>query len=198
MYRTALSARRALGSLTTLIAFAALAGCAGDPSSPARPQSPNGIIIHGSPIIIIGGLPISLAAQLRSIGNPDIKLSTAVLGDLQVKVYETREGFVLTWAAKLGDAECEAALSLGGGIYMIQDSEDFPNPETRALALLVPPKTASACDDNILEGRTGISKDLAMRLVQDPEYFTAVLFLKTGGALAGTLQLGGPDTAPTR
>jgi hypothetical protein len=198
MYRTALSARRAMGSLAALICFAALAGCADDPSSPARTQSPNRIIVNGHPIIIIGGLPISLAAQLRSIGNPDIKLSTALLGDLQVQVYETREGFVLSWAAKLGDAECEAALSLGGAIYMIQDSEDFPNPETRALTYLVPPQTASACDDNLLEGRTGISKDLATRLVEDPEYFTAVFFLKTGGALAGTLQLGGPDTAPVR
>lgn len=198
MYCTALSARRAMGSVAALIAFAALSGCADDPSSPARPQTPSPIIIHGQPIIIIGGLPISLAAQLRSIGNPDIKLSTAVLGDLQVKVYETREGFVLSWAAKLADAECEAALSLGGAIYMIQDSEDFPNPETRALTYLVPPKTASACDDNILEGRTGIPKDLATRLIQDPDYFTAVFYLKTGGALAGTLQLGGPDTAPTR
>jgi hypothetical protein len=35
-------------------------------------------------------------------------------------------------------------------------------------------------------------------MVQDPDYFTAVFFLKTGGAVAGTLQLGGPDTTPIR
>jgi hypothetical protein len=187
-----------MGSLAALIAFAALAGCTDDPSSPARPLSPNRIIINGHPIIIIGGLPISLTTQLRAVGNPDIKLATAVRGDLQLKLYETREGLVLSWAAKLADAECEAALSLGGGIYMIQDSEDFPNPETRALTYLVPPKTASACADNILEGKTGIPKEVAARMIEDPDYFTAVFFLKTGGAVAGTLQLGGPDTTPIR
>jgi FAD/FMN-containing dehydrogenase len=136
-------------------------------------------------------------AQLLAIGNPDEKPPTAVEGHLQLKLYETEAGLLLGWMAIIVNPECEVAPTLGGGIYAIQDSEDFPNPEDPALVDLRPAESLG-CESSLLEGVTGISAELAARLFNDPEEFTAVFFIVDGVKLAGTLQLGGPDTAPTR
>lgn len=191
-YILTLRARRASWGLAVLAAAGASTGCSDSagPAGPARAVSP-------SPIIIIGGHPIVFNAQLRAIGNPDITPPTAVEGHLQLKLYETEAGLVLSWNAVIVNPECEVAPTLGGGIYAIQDSEDFPNPEDPALVDLRPAESLG-CGTGLLEGVTGISAELAARLFSDPEEFIVVFFIAEGGKLAGTLQLGVPDTAPTR
>src|SRR5215203_4250817 len=61
MSRLPLSSRRARCRLAGAMMFGALAACA-EPTLPAAPASP-------SAIIIIGGHPVVLTAQLRAIGN---------------------------------------------------------------------------------------------------------------------------------
>jgi hypothetical protein len=191
-YTLTLHTRRAFCRLGLLAAAAALTGCS-DPAGPAAPAS----AVSPSPIIIIGGHPIVFNAQLLAIGNPDEKPPTAVEGHLQLKIYETEAGFQLAWNAAIVNPECEVAPTLGGGIYAIQDSEDLPNPEDPALVDLRPAEPLG-CGTGLLEGVTGISAELAARLFSDPEEFIVVFFIVDGVKLAGTLQLGGPDTAPTR
>ena len=136
-------------------------------------------------------------AQLRAIGDPEEKPPTAVEGHLQLKLYETEAGLLLAWKAAIVNPECDVAPTLGGGIYAIQDSEDFPNPEDPALVDLRSAESLG-CETSMLEGVTGISTELAARLIGDPEELTGVFFIIDGGKIAGTLQLGGLDTAPTR
>ena len=192
MQRSALSPRRMVGKLSLIaITLGAVTGCA-DATSPARPVS-------SSAIIIIGGHPVVFNAELRAIGNPDIKSPMAVTAHLQLKLDGSEaSGFIIDWKVDWANAESEAGMLLGGGIYAIQDSEDFPNPLSVPLAYLLPPEDPLGTRAGALAGSTAISEELAARLVQDPEYFTAVFFLEGGGAIAGSLQLGGPDTAPTR
>jgi hypothetical protein len=172
--------------LTVLLTIGAASACA-DPSGPVRSVSPNGIII-------IGGLPIVFNAQLRFIGNPDEKPLSAVVGHFQLKLYDTDEnGVLLNWQAHLVNPECEASTSFGGGIYAIQDSEDYPSPEERGLIDLLSVEKGLGCGDNLMEGAVGISGELAAQLIQDPESFVAVFFLDDGGLVAGRLQLGAPD-----
>jgi hypothetical protein len=173
-----------------LAAAGTLAACA-EPSAPARAPS-------SSPIIIIGGHPVVFNAQLRGVGNPDIKPGTAVEGHLQLKVFDTDAGLVASWRAVLVNPECESSLTFGGGIYAIQDSEDFPNPEDEARYDLFPPLTTLGCGESILEGGGAIADALVELLVEEPDDFIAVFFLNGGGALAGTFELGAPDTSPTR
>jgi hypothetical protein len=191
MYRaTALSSER-LARRFVLIALGGIVACA-DPSAPSRaPSTPNAIII-------IGGHPIVFNAQLRGVGNPDIKPPTTVEGHLQLKVYETDAGLVAGWKAVIVDPECESSLLLGGAIYLIQDSEDFPNPEDVGLVDLVPPQATLGCGENVLQGVAPVSEGLVTRFVEDPENFSVVFFLQGGGALAGPLQLASPETTSTR
>jgi hypothetical protein len=187
MHSSTLFPQRIVRGLAVLFTVGAASGCA-DPSGPAPSVSPNAIII-------IGGHPIVFNAQLRFIGNPDIKPLRAVEGHLQLKLYDTGEtGFVINWTAHILNTECESSTSFGGGIYSIQDSEDFPSPEDLALIDLRSPERVLGCGDNLLVGAIGISAELAARLVQDPDYFIGVFFLDDGGAIAGTLQLSGPAT----
>jgi len=192
MQRSTLSPRRIVGTVSLITGFVApFAGCA-DATGPARSVSPNAIII-------IGGHPLVFNAELRGIGNPDEKPPTAVTAHLQLKLDATDEsGFIIDWKVDWANAETEVSRLLGGGIYMIQDSEDFPSPLDVPLAYLLPPEDPLGTRPRGLEGSIEIPDELATRLVQDPESFTAVFFLAGGGAIAGTLQLGGPDTAPTR
>ena len=136
-------------------------------------------------------------APLRAIGNPDDKQPTAVKGHLQLKLYETEAGLLLAWKAAIVNPECDVTPTVGGGIYAITDPEDFPNPEDPALIDLRSAESLG-CGNNVLEGATGIFAELAARVFSDPEELTAVFFIVDGVKLAGTLQLGGPDTAPTR
>jgi hypothetical protein len=174
---------------STVAALGALSGCA-DPISPARTVAPQRIII-------IGGHPIVFNAQLRAIGNPDIKPAIAVYGHLQLKLDETADGLVLGFRASIVNPECESSSSFGGGIYAIQDSEDFPSPEDVAMVYLLSPEDPLGCEERILVGVVGVSEEVASRMVGNPNEFTAVFFLSGGGALAGSLQLGGPDTSPS-
>jgi hypothetical protein len=190
MYFTnALTSARMVRGLAAIIMLPAITACA-DPSAPLRTPSPN-------PIIIIGGSPIVFNAQLRGIGNPNDKPPTAVEGQLQLKLYETEAGLITSWQAVIVNPECESSLLLGGAIYLIQDSEDFPNPLDEGALDLFPPRTTLGCGENVLEGVAPVSGELATRLIQDPDYFV-VFFLNGGGALAGQLRLAGLDTSPTR
>lgn len=187
MHTNTTSHSRMVRRLTVLLTLAAASACA-DASGPARSVSPNGIII-------IGGHPIVFNAQLRFIGNPDEKPLSAVVGHFQLKLYDTGEtGVLINWQAYLVNPECEASTSFGGGIYAIQDSEDYPNPEERGIIDLRTVERELGCGDNLLEGAIGISGELAAQLIHDPEDFVAVFFLEEGGLVAGRLQLGGPDT----
>jgi len=192
MQRSTLSPRRIVATLSVIALTAGtVAGCA-DATGPARKVSPNAIII-------IGGHPVVFNAELRGVGNPDIKSLTAVVAHLQLKLDGSEDGgFVIEWKVDWANAEREASILLGGGIYMIQDSEDFPSPLDVPLAYLLPPEDPLGTRAGALAGSVAISEELATRLVEDPDFFTAVFFLEGGGAIAGTLQLGGPDTAPTR
>lgn len=192
MQRSTLSPRRFAVALAIIVASGAFTSCADSTAPAARPVSPKGIII-------IGGGPVVFNVELRGIGNPDIKSTGPVAAHLQLKLAGSEEtGFSLDWKVDLANLESEGAVLRGGGIYMIQDSEDFPNPLTVALVYLIPPEDPLGTRAGALAGSIGISEELATRLVTDPEDFTAVFFLEGGGAIAGTLQLGGPVTAPTR
>ena len=187
MCNSTLFPRRIVRGLAVLFTFGAAIGCA-DPSGPAPSVLPNAIII-------IGGHPVVFNAQLRFIGNPDEKPLGAVEGHLQLKIYDMGEtGLVINWTAHIRNPECESSTSFGGGIYAIQDSEDFPNPGVPALIDLRSPERVLGCGNSVLEGTIGISAELASRLIHDPENFVGVFFLDDGGVIAGTLQLGGPDT----
>lgn len=184
MYRCTLSPRHAGRRLAgVILAAAAGVGCT-EPLSPARPVSPTAIII-------IGGRPAVFNAQLRAIGNPDERPPSAVVGHLQVKLYESGDGGrLLAWQAHLSNPECDASSSFGGGIYAIQDSEDFPSPEDEARVAFVPDGPALGCGDTVRDGVAPISAGLAALLIADPGSFLAVFFLDGGGAVAGTLELG--------
>ena len=192
MQRSTLSPRRFAVALAIVITIGAFTACADSTAPAARPVSPHAIII-------IGGHPVVFNVLLRGIGNPDTKSTTPVAAHLQLKLNGSAEtGFIIDWKVDLANLESEGAILRGGGIYMIQDSEDFPNPLTVPLAYLVPPEDPLGTRAGALAGSIGIPEELATRLVQDPDFFTAVFFLEGGGAIAGTLQLGGPDTAPSR
>jgi hypothetical protein len=134
-------------------------------------------------------------AVLRTIGNANEKTSGVTTGHLQLRLDgSATAGYVIDWKLDPTDLEREGVRPLGGGIYLIQDSEDFPSPEDVALVYLLPPDNPLGGAGERLEGSVRVPADLAARLVQDPEYFTAVFFLDGGSAIAGTLQLGGPDT----
>ena len=187
MSRTTHTLPRIVGALALIATVGSLAGCT-DPSRLVRPVSP-------SSIIIIGGHPIVFSAQLRAIGNPDVKTLVAVESHLQLKLDATEAGgFVIDWKLDPSTVPVESSNLLGGGIYMIQDSEDFPSPEDVALLYLLPPEDPLG-GGNRLEGSVAVSEELADRLVADPGSFTAVFFIAGGGAIAGNLQLGGPDTS---
>ena len=160
-----------------LVVCGVIPGCA-DVSRSVHPRTP-------SSIIIIGGHPIVLNAQLRAIGDPDIRPATAVVGPLQLKLYETDGGVVAGWQARITNTECESASAFGGGIYAIQDSEDFPSPLTVPLMYLLPPERALGCGDSFIEGSTDVPSALASRLIGNPDVFTAVFFLTNGGVIAG-------------
>lgn len=51
-------------------------------------------MVRPSPIII-GGLPIVLNAELRAIGNPNDEPLSAVVGHVQLKFFQTADGFVV-------------------------------------------------------------------------------------------------------
>ena len=177
MSRRSPSFRFLVRGLAVIGMGAVVAGCA-DLSSSVQPRTP-------SSIIIIGGHPIVLNAQLRAVGNPDIRPPTAVVGHLQLKLYETDEGVVAGWQARITNTECESASTFGGGIYAIQDSEDFPSPLTVPLMYLLPPERALGCGDTFIEGSTEVPSALASRLIGNPDIFTAVFFLTNGSAVAG-------------
>jgi len=171
--------------------FGALAGCA-EPTLPAAPASP-------SAIIIIGGHPVVLTAQLRAIGNPDEKPLRAVVGTFHLLISGTEEtGFVASWQVHFANPECEASTEFGGGAVYIQDSEDMPSPEDLAVLRLIPPGDPLGCGDNFLEGSSSILESLAALLIQDSENFVAAFFLEDGGIVAGALQLAGSDPSLSR
>jgi len=187
MSRRTQSPPRIVGALSVFAALIAFAGCA-DSTELARSVAP-------SSIIIIGGRALVFNVVLRTIGNPNEKTTDATAGHLQLKLDgSTTAGYVINWKIDPTDLERESVRPLGGGIYLIQDSEDFPSPEDVALVYLLPPESPLGRVAARLEGSVGVPADLAARLVQDPEYFTAVFFLDDGTAIAGKLQLGGPDT----
>lgn len=192
MQRSTPSSRRFAVALAISATAVAYTGCTDSVAPAPRAVSPNSIII-------IGGRTAVLNAQLRGIGNPNDKLAATVAAHLQLKLDGSAEtGYVIDWKVDVATLDLEAARLFGGGIYSIQDSEDFPNPFDVPLAYLLPPEDPLGTRPRGLEGSVAISEELASRLVTDPEDFTAVFFLDGGGAIAGTLQLGGPDTAPTR
>ena len=197
MHRIALSPRRTGRRLVVPLLASVLAGCA-EPTAPARPTAP-------SAIIIIGGHPIVLTAQLRAIGNPDeignpdVKPPVAVVGTIQLFITGSEEtGFVVSWQAHFANPECEATTSFAGGDVMIQDSEDMPNPEGLVAFRLLPPGTPLGCGDSVLDGSSAIAESLAALMVTDPENFVAAFFLEDGGVIFGTLQLAGPDQLSSR
>ena len=182
--------------LPTALMLATLAGCA-EPTALARPTSPSAIIIEWRPIV--------LTAQLRAIGNPneigdpEQKPLSAVVGHIQLKITGSEEaGFVVSWQTHFANPECDASTAFGGGAVYIQDSEDMPSPEDVAVLRLIAPGGTLGCGDSFLEGSSSITEELVALLFSDPEQFAAVFFLEDGGVIAGTLQLGGPDTAPGR
>jgi len=166
--------------------FGALAGCA-EPTLPAAPASP-------SAIIIIGGHPVVLTAQLRAIGNPDEKPLRAVVGTFHLLISGTEEtGFVASWQVHFANPECEASTSFGGGAVMVTDPEDMPSPEDVAVLRLVAPGTALGCGDNFLEGSSAITEDLVALLYNDPEQYVVAFFLEDGGVIGGPVQIGPLD-----
>lgn len=187
MHTSTLSPRRIVRTLTSLTMIGALTACA-EPTVPARAVSPN-------PIIIIGGRPLVFNAVLRAVGNPN-EAPRAVEGHLQLKLYEGESGLIVGWKAHLVNPECDGSNTFGGGMYFIQDSEDFPSPEDEADIPMPPPESPLGCSDSLV-GSAGISADLASRLIGNPNEFVAAFFLDDGGTLAGRLRLG-PDATPTR
>ena len=190
MHSSALDAGRLARGLAVIGMFGLVAGCS-EPSAPAPP-------VQASPIIIIGGHPIVFNAELRAVGNPNERPPTAVFGHVQLKLYQTADGFLVGFRAQLANSECESALTLGGGMYFIQDSEDFPSPLIPPLMAFPVPEDPLGCGDTVFEDTIGISEDLASRLIGNPDTFTAVFFLSDGGVIAGTLQVAGADLTPTR
>ena len=191
MHRLALSPRRASRCLASALMFGALAGCT-EPTILAPTTSP-------SAIIIIGGHPVMLTAQLRAIGNPDEKPLRAVVGHLLLAITGSEEtGFVVNWEAHFANPECDASTSFGGAGVMIQDSEDMPSPEDVAVLRLLPPGTPLGCGDNFLEGSSSISEGLLALMIHDPEDFVAAFFIIDGGVIAGTLQVAGTPVLETR
>ena len=185
-------------ALTGGLALGALAlGCA-EPSSPvatleSRPNE----------IIIIGGRQVAVFnAVLRSIGNPDE--NQGALAHLQLRLSAGEDaGIIIEWRLAFTDdaswpyciSESAGTGSLGGGIYFIQDPEDLPSPEVRPTVDLLGGGEV-ACQGNVLVGSTEIPEELAARMIQDPENFVGVFFNDPEERIAGTLQLGGPDTTP--
>ena len=175
---------RIVSALASIGALGAFAGCT-DSTGPAHPVSP-------SSIIIIGGRAVVFNAVLRAIGNPNEQPSGIAEGHLQLKLTGSAvAGYVIDWKVDPGSLEREGSRPLGGGIYLIQDSEDFPSPEDVALVFLIPPENPLSRIGGRLEGSVEIPADLAARLVEDPDFLTAVFFLDDGTAIAGKLQLGG-------
>lgn len=177
-----LAALGALGALTL--------GCA-EPTGPGATPTPNSIIIIGGKLLGV------LNTQFRGIGDPDIMPVSSVRGHLQLKVYDTGDGgYAAAWKGKFFNPECESLL--GGGIYAVQDSEDFPNPETRPTVRILPDDQPIGCGKTDLEGSTGISADLAARLIGNPDIFIAVFFTQGGGLIVGTFSIGNPNDVPSR
>jgi hypothetical protein len=175
--------------------LATLAGCA-EPTGVVRATPP-------SQIIIIGGHPVVLTAQLRAIGNPneignpDEKPLSAVVGVLQLKLTASDETglVVVSWQLHFANPECSSATVGGGGDVYIQDSEERPG---EVVLRLIPPGDPLGCGDNFLEGSSSISDALAALMIQDPEDFVARFFLEDGDIIMGTLQLAGLELTPTR
>ena len=138
-----------------------------------------------------------LSAQLRSIGNPDEKPASAVVGHIQLKISgDTETGFVVSWKAHFANPECEASTDFGGGAVMIQDSEDMPSPEDVALIRLLPPGSALGCGDSFLEGSNAISESLAELLVEDPDMFVPCSSSREAACLSERSSLGWPRRLP--
>jgi hypothetical protein len=191
MSRLTVSPRGAGARLAALMMFGTLAGCT-EPSGLAPTASP-------SAIIIIGGHPIVLTAQLRAIGNPDEKPLSAVVGHIQLKITGTVEsGLVVDWQGHFANPECDASTDFGGGSVMIHDPENMPSPEDVAVLRLLPPGDPLGCGDNFLEGSSSISEELLALMIQDPENFVAAFFIIDGGVIAGTLQVAGAPVLETR
>jgi len=197
MHRITCSPRRTNYRIVGTLMLVALPGCT-EPAGLAPTASP-------SAIIIIGGRPIVLTAQLRAIGNPneignpDEKPLSAVVGNIQLKITGTVEtGLVVSWQAHFANPECDASTEFGGGSVMIQDSEDTPSPEDVAVLRLLPPGDPLGCGDNFIEGSSAISEAIASVLIHDPEDFVAAFFLEGGGVIAGTLQLAGTELQLSR
>ena len=179
------------------LAIGALAlGCT-EPSAPvatleSRPNE----------IIIIGGRQVAVFnAVLRAIGNPDENQGALAHLQLQLSAGEDA-GIIIEWRLVFTDdaswpycfSESPGAGSLGGGIYFVTDPEDLPSPEVRPTVDLLGGEVS--CQGNVLVGSTEIPEELAARMIQDPEDFVGVFFNDPEERIAGTLQLGGPDTAP--
>lgn len=183
--------RRTGAHVTAAIALAALAGCS-ESTNPVR-------VTSASPIIIIGGHPIVLTAQLRAIGNPDEKPLNAVVGTIQLAITGSEEeGFVASWQVHFANPECDASTAFGGAGVMIHDPEDMPGPEDVAVLRLLAPGASLGCGDNFLEGASSISGELAARLVQDPEDFVATFYIIDGSVIAGVLQVAGAPVLESR
>jgi hypothetical protein len=194
MSRFSLSVRRTAYRLTGAAVLGTLAGCA-DTADLTRGSSPT----SPSAIIIIGGHPAVLNAQLRAIGNPDEKPLSAVVGHFQLAITGSEEtGFIVSWQAHFANPECEASTAFGGGAIMVQDSEDTPSPEDVAVLRLLAPGTPLGCGEDFLEGSSSISEELVELLFSDPEEFVAAFFIIDGGVIAGTLQAAGAPTLETR
>ena len=191
MSRLPLSSRRARCILAGALTLGALAGCA-EPTSSARPTAP-------SAIIIIGGHPVVLNAQLRVIGNPNETPLGAVVGTFHLMISGTEEtGFVASWQMHFAHPECDASTSFGGGAVYIQDSEDLPSPEDVAVLRLLAPGTPLGCGDNFLEGSSPISEELVALLFSDPDEFVVTFFIVDGVRIAGALQAAGTPVLETR
>jgi hypothetical protein len=194
MHYFRLSPRRAHHRLAGAMMLGALAACA-DSSYPVRVTAPT----SPTAIIIIGGKPGVLNAQLRAIGNPDEKPLSAVVGHFQLVINRTEDGgFVVDWRAHIANPECNSSTSFAGADVVIQDSEDFPSPEDVAVVPLLPSGDPLGCGDDVLQGSSPISPALAALLVEAPESFTAAFFLEGGGVIFGPLQLAAADPGGTR
>ena len=198
MHRVTSSPRRTSYRLAGTLMLGALAGCT-EPAGLAPAASPLAPSASPSAIIIIGGHPIVLAAQLRVIGNPNEKPLSAVVGHLQLKITGSEEtGFVVDWQAHFANPECDASTEFGGGSVMIHDPENMPSPEDVAVLRLLAPGTPLGCGDNFLEGSSSISEELLALMIHDPEDFVAAFFIIDGGVIAGTLQVAGAPVVETR
>ena len=180
------------------LAIGALAlGCT-EPSAPVATleSRPNEIIIIGGRQVVV------FNAVLRAIGNPDE--NEGALGQLQLQLSAGEDaGIIIEWRLVFTDdaswpycaSESPGAGSLGGGLYFITDPEDLPSPEVRPAVDLLGGGEVS-CQGNVLVGSMVISEELAARMFSDPDQLVAVFFSDPEERIAGTVQLGGPDTAP--